>query len=395
MTDINNNSIINPSLYQLLNPNVFIGSNTEIVKHNWSRPERLNHEQRIKQLTKDFMGRIDERNLFMEWAMSQNKGFFSVMGNSGIGKSTIMAKFVDDLKASVDHRAFKVIPYFIRPYTSLCRGDVFVDYLLRCTDEFFPKGRHIQSASTACHDRYNQLLAKWEFWQNNPKGLKFVILIDGIDEGMDEDLLEYIPRFCFDNILFVYSYSSGDVPPIKKMKDSWPSEFHKHITLAGLNKDNFRDLLIKTQKRHQLVLENEWIECLWKKSLGNPLYIKLICDELITDLKTFREVESLPKNLDGIYRLIILQYANKPFGRLLLQCLYILAVSKKFHLIGELFCLNNDNEENIFEIGNTINKGLFQGPTNSFVDDCLFFHESFCDFLLRQDLESSGNFRMK
>jgi hypothetical protein len=129
--------------------------------------------------------------------------------------------------------------------------------------------------------------------------------------------------------------------------------------------------------------------------LGNPLYIKLICDELITDLKTFREVESLPKNLDGIYRLIILQYANKPFGRLLLQCLYILAVSKKFHLIGELFCLNNDNEENIFEIGNTINKGLFQGPTNSFVGDCLFFHESFCDFLLRQDLESSGNFRMK
>jgi len=110
MTDINNNSIINPSLYQLLNPNVFIGSNTEIVKHNWSRPERLNHEQRIKQLTKDFVGRVDERTLFMEWAMSQNKGFFSVMGNSGIGKSTIMAKFVDDLKASVDHRAFKVIP---------------------------------------------------------------------------------------------------------------------------------------------------------------------------------------------------------------------------------------------------------------------------------------------
>ena len=103
-----------------------------------------NHEfyQRIEELTETFKGRLAEREKLLAFGRNNHKGYFSVQGNPGIGKSALLAQFSKDLRANEELKKVLVIEFFINRNT---QAEFFLNYLIRRTDELFPHGREIRA----------------------------------------------------------------------------------------------------------------------------------------------------------------------------------------------------------------------------------------------------------
>jgi len=105
--------------------------------NEWKKLGNNEFSQRIEELTETFKGRTVEREQLLRFVTEKSKGYFSIQGNPGIGKSALIAQFSKDLKA---HRALQhvqIVEYFIRRGTAQAKVDYLLQYLIKRTDECF------------------------------------------------------------------------------------------------------------------------------------------------------------------------------------------------------------------------------------------------------------------
>jgi hypothetical protein len=352
--------------------------------HEWKRTGSTEFLQRIEELTETFKGRTLERERLLRFAAGSTSGYLSIQGNPGIGKSALIAQFFKDLRAHEELKGLQVVEYFIRRGTPQARVEYMLEYLIRRTDELFPKGREIRAEGRMTFDLQAQLFSKWRLWGTEGPG-RLLFLIDGIDEGVENDLATYLPRELFQHILFIYGSRPGGHASLDRLWGELPVEHHTRLELSGLGREDIRALIYEVANKYELERESAWIEAVQLRSQGNPLYLKLLCDALANGGVPLNDIAALPAGVDDLYRAILLRYANDARdGDALLAALYTFAAAHDYLTLGLLGRINALGEATLQRIGSILKEVLYENPLTEQVLDYQLFHESFRDYLRRE-----------
>ncbi len=353
--------------------------------NEWKKNGNNEFYQRIEELTETFKGRTAERELLLRFVQDKNKGYLSIQGNPGIGKSALIAQFFKDLRVNEKLKHIQVVEYFIRRGTAQANTDYLLNYLIKRTDEFFPQGRDIRAEEKNTWSLQQQLISKWRLWAENSKGNKLLFLIDGLDEGVEDDIIKYLPRENFENILIIYGSRPGGHKSIDELWATLPTEYHTKLELNGLSKEDIRALIYEVANKYALEKESAWIDAVQQRSQGNPLYLKLLCDALENGSIALNDTKALPKEIDEYYKAILQRYAQDTLdGDALLAGLYTFAVAKDYLTFSHLALINKLGEAQVERVGSTLEEVLYENPLTENVLDYQLFHESFREYLLRE-----------
>jgi hypothetical protein len=352
--------------------------------HDWKKTGANEFQQRIEELTETFKGRTAERKQLLNFVLEKQKGYCSIQGNPGIGKSAIIAQFFKDLRLHESCKDIQVIEYFIRRGTQQAKPEVLLEYLIKKTDELFPKAREIRAEGKMISDLQNQLFAKWRLRAEHCNGTKLLFLIDGLDEGVEENIIQYLPKENFQNMLFIYGSRPGGHKSIEELWGNLPIEHHLKIELSGLGKEDIRAMIYEVANKYEIEKDSAWIEAIQQRSQGNPLYLKLLCDAIANKSIGLNDINALPKEIDEYYKAILFRYAQDSVdGDALLDSLCTFAAAKDYLSFAHIGLINKLGEAKLQRIGSTLKEVLIENPLTEDVLDYQLFHESFREYLFK------------
>jgi hypothetical protein len=353
--------------------------------NEWKKSGNNEFYQRIEELTETFKGRTAEREQLLRFVEDKSKGYFSIQGNPGIGKSALIAQFFKDLRVNEKLKHIQVVEYFIRRGTAQANTDYLLSYLIKRTDELFPQGREIRAEDKNTLSLQQQLFSKWRLWAENSKGNKLLFLIDGLDEGVEDAIVKYLPRENFENILIIYGSRPGGHRSIDELWSTLPTEYHTKLELSGLSKQDIRALIYEVANKYELEKESPWIDAVEKRSQGNPLYLKLLCNAIENGSVGLNDINALPEKIEYYYKAILQRYAQDTLdGDALLSGLYTFAAAKDYLTFSHLAILNKLGEAQVERVGSTLKEVLYENPLTEDVLDYQLFHESFREYLLKE-----------
>ncbi len=335
----------------------------------------------IKVLTDRFEGRMSERGVMMDFVRKAAKGYLSVQGKPGIGKSALIAQFFKDLSREA-HEGLHVVSYFINRGTAQARAEQMLAYLLKKTDELFKEGRGIVAEGNGLWDLQAQLFAKWELWRGQSAGRRMLFLIDGLDEGVEGDILNYLPRQAIEGILFIYGSRPDGHPRLHDLWMELPAAHHRTLMLGGLAKDDIRALVNEVSDKYSIGRETAWFERVAERSEGNPLYLRLLCNAIENGGIAPNDMSALPTEINAYYDAILNRYASdREDGRELLRGLYVFAAARDHLTMSQLGAINGVDEAALHRISSTLREVLTENPLTGDVLDYRLFHESFREYL--------------
>ena len=133
----------------------------------------------------------------------------------------------------------------------------------------------------------------------NLQGRRFVLFIDGLDEGAEVDgLFESLPHEVPEGIVLLYA--SRNVPAVRyRVWDHLDRERKQAMTLSGLESKDIRALLSEVVSKYEI--EQDYIDAVAARSQGNPLYLKLLATGLVEQDFALNAIEALPGNMSEIY----------------------------------------------------------------------------------------------
>jgi hypothetical protein len=358
--------------------------NTYLPLKEWKNSGSSEFHQRIEELTETFKGRTQERLRIKEFIEKKDKGYFSIQGNPGIGKSALIAQLFKDLTNQTPKLPIKLVEYFIRRGTAQANSTYLLNYLLKATDTHFSEGKTIQAEGKTNWDLQQQLFAKWRAYGDaNPKE-KMVFFIDGLDEGVENDILRYLPRENFKDILVIYGSRPGGHKDIETFWTELPVENHQPLLLTGLSKNDIRALLYEVGNKYEIEKDSAWIDTVEKRSEGNPLYLKLLCNAIENGSIPYNDPKALPTEINDYYKAILTRYANdSQDGDALLSSLFVLAAAFDYLTPVHLQLINGFGTAQSIRIESTLKEVLYENPLTEEVLDYQLFHESFREFLVQ------------
>jgi acid stress-induced BolA-like protein IbaG/YrbA len=353
--------------------------------HEWKKTGNNEFYQRIEELTETFKGRTLEREKLLQFVRENHKGYCSIQGNPGIGKSALIAQFFKDLRAQKELTDVQVVEYFIRRGTIQAQTEYVFNYLIRRTDELFAPGKEIRAEGKAVWDLQQQLFAKWRLWGEQSAGKKLLFLIDGLDEGTENSVVTYMPRENFEGVLVIYGSRPGGHKSIEDMWTQLPTEHHTKLELAGLGREDIRALIYEVANKYEVERESAWIDAVQQRSQGNPLYLKLLCDSLEHGSIALNDIRALPDKIDEYYKAILDRYAADTVdGDSLLAGLFTFAAARDYLTMAHLGLINKLGDAAVQRIGSTLKEVLYENPLTEDVLDYQLFHESFREYLVKE-----------
>jgi Flp pilus assembly protein TadD len=234
-------------------------------------------------------------------------------------------------------------------------------------------------------DLQNQLFSKWRLWAEHSQGKKLLFLIDGLDEAVEKNVLTYMPRENFENILIIYGSRPGGHKSIDELWATLPPEHHTPLLLKGLSMADIRALIYDVANKYELERESVWIDAVQKRSQGNPLYLRLLCNAIENSSIAINDLNALPKEIDEYYKAILSRYAQDMIdGDALLAGLFTFAAAKDYLTMAHLGLTNQLGDATIQRIGSTLKEVLYENPLTDGVLDYQLFHESFREYLVKE-----------
>lgn len=325
------------------------------------------------------------REKLLLFVRTHHKGYLSIQGNPGIGKSALIAQFFKDLRSQSDLGDVYVVEYFIRRGTAQAQPEYVFNYLIRRTDELFVQGREIRAEGKSIWDLQQQFFTKWRSWAEHSPGKKLLFMIDGLDEGTDDNVVSYLPWENFDGVIIVYGSCPGGHKSIDDLWSQLPPEHHTKLELSCLGREDIRALIYEVANKYEVERDSAWIDAVQKRSQGNPLYLKLLCDAIEHGTIALNDIQALPEKIDEYYKAILDRYANDPMdGDALLAGLFTFAAARDFLSMAHLGLMNQLGDATVQRIGSTLKEVLYENPLTETVLDYQLFHESFREYLIRE-----------
>ncbi len=192
-----------------------------------TKVEQHYHQKFLHERASSFIGREDIIEDIQSYLKSDNNSFYVLYGNSGVGKSALMAKIIS-LQPSES-----VIYRFIGITEKSSSPIIFLNDLLHCLEEKlgFKKERDIIN-------EYDTLVTKViEQLHRISETTKLTLIIDALDQFKEPTKLEWISELLPKNIKIILSTLEGEY--LELLKNKLPKEsFHELLPFEAEDTKN-------------------------------------------------------------------------------------------------------------------------------------------------------------
>ena len=341
----------------------------------------------IADKTEGFVGREYVFEAIQKFLEENSKGYFTIIGDPGMGKSAILAKYVQDTGC---------IAYFNVQLQLLNQPNQFLESVCKqLIDRYHLLYDHLPSDATRDGKFLGQLLD--EVYQKR-NGKPVIIAVDALDEvdpdsyGRNANIL-YLPPNLPDGFYFIMTRRRGvDVPFMTDAPMSvfnlldYPVESQRDVRVRIQNRvDGSEKLRQQINERQETI--PEFIEKIADKSENNFMYLRYVLLDIEKGLYKDLNLESFPQGLQGYYDFHWRRMGMKaePLPRTKINIVYILSEIRKPASI-QLICKFAKEEE--LTVQKVLDEWL-QFLHEQRIDKlpCYsIYHASFQDFLHRKDI---------
>lgn len=349
----------------------------------------------MQEHSRRFVGRLREEEQIVEFIQRQPRGYVTVEGDPGIGKTAFMSRLVSDLILSdkVQERS-TAIGQQIRALKTT--GVTVAFHLCLRADQGSLDPQRILSSLAEQLSAQSQTLMPPE---RSPEALlrlaralaaqhngKVLIVIEGVDEALDGrapqeratllDLL-VLRRWPLPPGVFVLlSARRGILPDLRGGGIPMLG-----LRLSGLSRQELQELL--THAVDGSFLEQAHIDAVERVSAGNPLYVRMLADDLAMGRVALHAINRLPEGVEGYFETLLSRLCADSRWSALRDCLLLLAVAKaalSSAQISEITGVPGPDVES--QLTEDLDAILTEEETELRVPEYRLFHAKFREFLL-------------
>lgn len=378
--DLKNNKagLLNYTLSKHYTEKEFVNEFQQYIPLNeWKKRGNQQFKQSVEELTETFKGRVEELTKIKEFVNKNTKGFLWITGNPGIGKSSLIAQAFKEINSEETKDQYYLIEYFIKRGTAQARPDFLLNYLQKALSGGMKKV--ISPAGTGMDEKGDAIIENLKIWTEENPNRKLILLMDGLDEGIEEGLLDFMPRQLFDGVLIIYGSRPGGHEKLNSFWMELPAEKKKFLELKGLNSNDIRALLYEVSNKYSL--QQQWIDVIAKRSEGNPLYLKLLCESIEVGETDINDENALPADIGKYYENFLLRYSKMTDGDNLLQTLYVIAAAHDYLSEHHIELILGIGEATSARVMSILSEVLYDNPFTEDIADWQLFHESFREYL--------------
>lgn len=342
---------------------------------DWSGLPAAGFQEHVEELTDAFKGRHEELDRLRAF-LAKPRGILTVWGGPGVGKSALLAAAVRGYgRQEGDGPAGGpiVIEYFIRRGQRTDGADYFLANLNRRLEDAVPTGVP-QGQNTA--ERWECFARRLNEASGRLAGRKLLLVIDGLDEADGAgDLLRYVPRSVPPGVLVIYS--SRPLPDVRRMADECDREHREEMTLAGLSAADTRALLYDHVSKYEI--EDRYVEAVARRSGGNPLFVKMLCEAIAVGDVPLNDADRLPNGMQGLYAGLLRRLGRDDRA---FDLLMLLAVTMDFLSVETIAAITGWSVPAAAAAVDGVMEVLVENPQTSAVIDHQLFHESLREYLV-------------
>ncbi|MBE9233437.1 hypothetical protein IQ231_17610 [Cuspidothrix issatschenkoi LEGE 03284] len=340
----------------------------------------------IDDKTKLFCGRKFVFNAISEFIQNHKSGYFTILGDAGMGKSAIAAKYIVDNPGT--------ICFFNIRAEGRNRPDVF----LRLIRQQLTLRFDLQNAE---NDNLSTLLTKASEKLADSENL--VIVIDALDEVDQEDngnllnLPMYLPEKVY-LILTRRPYNSDDkrftLSPntkyqeldLRKYQDNSQDDVKAYI-LKFLSLEEYKAGLEKWINQQNDLSKPRFVDTIAAKSENNFMYLRYVLEAIAEGFYQDEKLEQLPAGLQGYYESHwrIMGMTKKPLPKDKIKIIYVMCALKSAVSREMIVEYSQQDDLTVQEVLKDWTQFLQEQKTYQ-PPRYRFYHESFRDFLIRQDI---------
>lgn len=340
----------------------------------------------IEDKTKWFVGRTYVFDAIQSFIDNNTKGYFTVVGDPGQGKSAILAKYVQNTRCvahfNVQLQGINRADQFLK---SICR-----QLVIRYDLPYDP----LPSNATQDGEFLSQLLEKVAC---KADGQAVVIAVDALDEVdsasyRDANIL-YLPPQLPDGIYFVLTRRRVEVPltafvptPLLSLLDAqYQADSEQDVRMYIQNRiDDSNTLQQRIDERQESV--PDFINKLTEKSEMNFMYLRYILQDIESGLYQDLNLERFPHGLQGYYEFHWRRMGmmDKPLPVEKIKIVYILGEVREPVSRRKICDFSGEDQYAVQQVLNEWKQFLHESIKEE--KRYSVYHSSFRDFLHRKDI---------
>ena len=363
-------------------------------------PTRYSLDTILTDKARDFVGRVYVFDSINEFINDHRSGYFSIEGDPGMGKSSILAEYV---------RRTGCLSHFNVRASGITSARQFLENV--CTQIIVDFGLPYPNLPPeATQDGVFLLKLLQEVSTSLEGGEKLVIAVDALDEvdvtshQQGANIL-YLPPVLPDNVYFILTRRNVDL----QMVSQAPQRELDLMTHPAENREDVEFYIRRNSEHPQLqtwiirqnMTEQEFVSQLADLSESNFMYLRYVLPEMESGMYQDLDVQRLPTGLTGYYEdhWFRMGMQAKPLPRVKIRIVYVMCevrhpVSRK--LISE-FATNKEMlvdeltvQEVLDEWSQFLHEQLLPDGTRYSI-----YHSSFRDFLHRKDIVQAAGVTIK
>ncbi|MBP5971730.1 XRE family transcriptional regulator [Brasilonema sp. CT11] len=360
---------------------------TDIVNPKDWYPQQIpaEFERLIKDKTESFRGRKFVFDAIEEFFSNNPNGYFTVVGDAGMGKSAIAAKYVLDNPAA--------ICFFNIRAEGMNRPELF---LKKIREQLMSRYQLQDAADTDL----SSLLTK--AGERIGVGDRLIIVVDALDEVDQESTgnLLYLPTILPERVYFLLTrrpYNQNEkrlnVSPSVSTKEldlrdyaERSSQDVKEYIWLLLNDGEYKQGLSQWIQKQNLS-NPDFVEEVGTKSENNFMYLRCVLPAIADGFYEKKPLDELPVGLQGYYysHWEIMGMITKPLPKNKIKIIYVMCALRSAASREVVAKYSKQNDLAVQEVLNGWAQFL-QKQENYQPPRYRFYHESFRDFLHRQDI---------
>lgn len=340
----------------------------------------------IRDRTTTFYGREFVFDEIENFVSNNPNGYFTVVGDPGMGKTAIAAKYI------IDHP--RTICFFNIRAEGINRPDLF----LRIVRQQLIQRYNLQKLDDA---DFSTLLTKVS--EKLTPYERIVIVVDALDEVNQEPSgnLLFLPYILPKQIYFFLTrrpYEQAEkrlhfspITPTKELDLSkYPTDNYRNVKeyIAGfLNEEKYQDAMNQWIQKQEYPSKDNFINVIAKKSESNFMYLRHVLPQIANGFYNTGNLETLPTGLQEYYynHWQIMGMTNKHLRSGKIKIIYAMSALRRAASRGIIAKYSKQNEMTVQEVLDGWTEFLHK-QENIQPIRYRFYHESFINFLHRQDI---------
>ncbi|OLT59536.1 ATP-binding protein [Moorena bouillonii] len=354
-------------------------------------PFQSNTQSIINDKVKDFVGREFVFEAIDNFFSTESNGYFTIEADPGVGKSAILAKYVQQNDC--------LVHFNVRSLSKNRTSQFLENICTQLIERYNLSYKSLPPDATRDGNFLGHLLNEVSSTLEGEE--KVVIAVDALDEvdlaSQDAGAnILYLPPYLPDGVYFLLTRRRVTLPFVVHT----PQKLFNLMEYFDESLQDVEEYIRRATRRKKLLLwikereltTEEFTEQLLAKSENNFMYLRYVLPQIEKGLYHDLSLESLPTGLQGYYEnhWVRMGMTAKPLPRTKLKIVYVLGETHQpvsLRLISEYA---NEEQLTVQDVIDEWEQFLHEQPIDK--QTCYsIYHASFQDFLHRKDIVQAAS----